>query len=86
VGRERDLTACVHGRWAFGARLGRGWGKGQKYLVLIRAMWAGGRQTTTTMTVGNARVRTCEAAAVVVMVLVERWCLRCGILCYAILH
>jgi hypothetical protein len=89
VGREGDLTACVHGRWAFGARLGRGWGKGQKYAVLIRAMWAGVRQTTTTMmmmTVGKVSVRMCEAAAVVVVVLVERWYLRCGILCYAILH
>jgi hypothetical protein len=40
------------------------------------------------MTVDNASVRTCEAAAVVVVlvVLVERWYLRCGILCYAILH
>jgi hypothetical protein len=40
------------------------------------------------MTVDNASVRTCEAAAVVVVlvVLVERWYLRCGILlCYTTL-
>jgi hypothetical protein len=56
----------VHDRLAFGAKLEAG-GKGQKYAALIRAMWAGGRQTTTkttTMTVGNARVRMCEMVLV----------------------